>query len=56
MKYKFISSTFESLADASDFSTCQLQRIRAEGGTGVIAVGRVAYHREEPSEQGLFPK
>lgn len=38
----FISSTLESLAVASDFSTCQLKHIRAEGGTGVIAVGSVS--------------
>lgn len=38
----FISSTLESLADASNFSTCQLKYIRAESGTAVIVVGSVS--------------
>lgn len=38
----FISPTFEGLAVASNFSTCQLKHIRAEGGTGVIVVGHVS--------------
>lgn len=58
----FISSTFESLADASNFSTCQLKPIRAEGGTGVIHSNGsgefepLEYHRGGSSEQGFFPK